>query len=82
MQINFDLKTIATVFGLLVAVTGGIGSYFVMKSEVSLLRMQVSSHATEIQELRMKSVSDGSTLEGVKEEVQEIKGDVKELLRK
>lgn len=82
MQIKVDLKTLVTVVSLFIIFAGGVGSYYVMKEEVSTLRTTAKEQGQAIDELRLKSVSDGTVLKDVSQDLEEIKGDIKALLRK
>ena len=82
MQIKVDLKTLVTVVSLFIIFAGGVGSYYVMKEEVSTLRTTTKEQGQAIDELRLKSVSDGTVLKDVSQDLEEIKGDIKALLRK
>lgn len=83
------VKKVSVVFGLLAILVPAIGSYYTMKntldslsSGISELNDDIKSNSLAIEEIKIKSAVDQSSLLSTRKDVDIIRGDVKELLKR
>ena len=82
MSVDIDLKIIALVIGLFGTAATSVGAYYVRGADIANLKATVVEQGESIHELQLKSVSDGTSLGTVREDLSEIKKDIKELLKR